>query len=73
MFIKSIKLDLLNKDLFQLQSPDLTVVETLLDEKDSYSEQYLLKPIRPVSDTKNYGDIIVEWSRDQEKAFAQIC
>ncbi len=26
-----------------------------------------------MSDTKNYGDIIVEWSRDQENAFAQIC
>jgi len=73
MFIKSIKLDLLNNDLFELLSPALAPVETLLDEKDSYSEQFLLKPLRPVSDTKNYGDITVEWSRDLENAFNQIC
>jgi len=73
MLIKSIKLDLINKELFSLQSPALSLVETLLDEKDSYSEQFLLKPLRPVSDTKNYGDIIVEWSRDLENTFTQIC
>ena len=66
-----IYLELHKPDLFEVLSPSQIKIDTVLNEGDAISEQFLLKPKRISPDTGNFADLVIRWER--EKHFSQEC
>jgi len=74
--IHSISFDMLHKDMMKLCSEETQQHEAELFEGDSLGTEFILEPLKIIGDTREFGDILVEWSREIDergKIFTQVC